>query len=402
MLGAGGAKVRKSLREDLLEGLKNISRAPLKPHQRMVILRKFLIPRFLHELVLAPVGDGWLRLLDTTLRANVRRWLKLPKDTPVAFFHARIGDGGLAVPSLRYSVPVMRKKRLEAVYSVTDPLSTALVASVFFSKELDNLSSKILGGHLVTDKQSLARAWADCLYTKVDGRGLSEARSCAEGSRWVSNPPRNQSGANYIGAIKARGGLLLSKVRSARGDSGRDVACDSCMRPETAQHIIQVCPRTSGPRMRRHDPEVQFVSAAAERAGFKVLVEPRIVGRTLGVRKPDLVLWNESKAYVADVTITSDQVGGAKAHRDKIAYYDQPEIREWVMLRTGLADVSFSAVAANWRGVLSPLSAEFLKSVLKLSNWDISLLGLRICEETYHIHRCFGRGTFPVCGRAAS
>ena len=116
----------------------------------------------------------------------------------------------------------------------------------------------------------------------------------------------------------------------------------------------------------------------------------------------DLVLWNESKAYVADVTITSEQVGGAKAHRDKIAYYDQPEIREWVTLQTGLMDVSFSAVAANWRGVLLPLSAEFLKSVLKLSNWDISLLGLRICEETYHIHRCFGRGTFRVAGRAAS
>ena len=154
--------------------------------------------------------------------------------------------------------------------------------------------------------------------------------------------------------------------------------------------------------MRRHDRVVQFVSAAAELAGFKVLVEPRIVGRTLGVRKPDLVLWNESKAYVADVTITFDQVCGAKAHRDKIAYYDQPEIREWVTLRTGLVDVSFSTVATNWRGVLLALSAEFLKSVLKLFTWDLSLLGLRIYEETYHIHRCFARGTFRVPGRGAS
>ena len=55
-----GVKVRKSLREELLQGLNNISRAPLKPHQRMIMC-KFLIPRFLHELALAPVGDGWLR-----------------------------------------------------------------------------------------------------------------------------------------------------------------------------------------------------------------------------------------------------------------------------------------------------------------------------------------------------
>ena len=95
-----GAKVQSSLQKELLQGLSNITQAPLKPHQRMVILCKFLIPRFLHELVLAPVGDGWLRWLDTTLRANVRQWLKLPNDTPVAFFYVRVADGGLAVPSL--------------------------------------------------------------------------------------------------------------------------------------------------------------------------------------------------------------------------------------------------------------------------------------------------------------
>ena len=89
--------------------------APLKPHQRMVILQKFLVPRFLHELVLVPVGDGCLRWLNTTLRANVRQWLKLPNETPVAFFHAGVADSGVAVPSLQYSIPVMRRKRLEAI-----------------------------------------------------------------------------------------------------------------------------------------------------------------------------------------------------------------------------------------------------------------------------------------------
>ena len=41
------------------------------------------------------------------------------------------------------------------------------------------------------------------------------------------------------------------------------------------------------------DRVVQFVSAAAERAGFSVMVEPRFIGRTLGVRKPDFVLWDK-------------------------------------------------------------------------------------------------------------
>ena len=129
MLEVGGSKMRSSMRKELLQGLNNITRAPLKPHQRMLILRKFLVPRILHELVLAPVGDGWLRWLDTALRANVHLWLKLPNDTPVCFFHAGVADGGLAVPSLWYSIPVIRRKRLEASCLATDTLSTALVAS---------------------------------------------------------------------------------------------------------------------------------------------------------------------------------------------------------------------------------------------------------------------------------
>ena len=290
----------------------------------MVILKNFLVPKYLQELVLALVGNGWLNWLNTTIRANLRQWLKLPKDTPRAFFHAGTGDGGLGVLSLRYSVPVVRRRRLEAVHSATDPLSTALATSAFFQKELGGLTSKTLGRRLVSDKRSLAQAWADCTPKWMGDICLKHASVWREVVGCLPLPVINEG--PITSAINARGRLLYSKVRSARGDSGRDVTCDSCRHPETAQHIIQVCLRTSGPRMRRHDRVVQFVLLAAESAGYKVMVEPRIVGRTLGVRKPDLVLWNECRAYVADVTITSDQVGigGVKAHRGKVTYYDQP------------------------------------------------------------------------------
>ena len=71
MLSASGATLRKDLRSDLVGGLRNITEAPLKPHQRVRILKKFLLLRYLHELVLAPVGDGWLKWLDTSIRANI-------------------------------------------------------------------------------------------------------------------------------------------------------------------------------------------------------------------------------------------------------------------------------------------------------------------------------------------
>ena len=84
--------------------------------------------------------------------------------------------------------------------------------------------------------------------------------------------------------MKARGELLSSKLRNSSGRAGGDGLCDACMLPETTQHIIQVCARTSGPRNRRRDKVVQYVSAAAYRAGISAMVEPRIVERTLAVR----------------------------------------------------------------------------------------------------------------------
>ena len=83
----------------------------------------------------------------------------------------------------------MKRRRLDNVLSATDPISQALFGSSFFRKLMSQTANTTLAGHLVTDKQSLLNAWAAVLHTKVDGRGLSEARACPQGSCWVSSPP---------------------------------------------------------------------------------------------------------------------------------------------------------------------------------------------------------------------
>ena len=73
----------------LEEGLRNLRRAPVKPQQRMFMLRDNLVPKLQHGLVLGTARRGTLRKLDVQMRHHVRLWLRLPKDTPVAYFHAR-------------------------------------------------------------------------------------------------------------------------------------------------------------------------------------------------------------------------------------------------------------------------------------------------------------------------
>ena len=58
----------------------------------------------------------------------------------------------------------------------------------------------------------------------------------------------------FIELGKVRGNLVKTKGRSSRGRPVKDPYCDFCKRDyESLAHILQVCPRTHGSRVERHD-----------------------------------------------------------------------------------------------------------------------------------------------------
>ena len=90
-----GSQAQLSSKAKIERGLGNLSRAPLKPQQRLFMVMMQLLPSLHHELVL---GDGvtyrYLKGLDLLVRKAVRAWLRLPHDTPVSLFYASADDGG--------------------------------------------------------------------------------------------------------------------------------------------------------------------------------------------------------------------------------------------------------------------------------------------------------------------
>ncbi|EEC11282.1 reverse transcriptase, putative [Ixodes scapularis] len=100
---------------ELEELLERVKKAPLKPQQRLLVLRTYLLPRLFHRLILGPWSVGLLKKLDTKVRAALRSWLALPHDVPLGYFHAPVGEGGLGVVSLRASIPSMRLRRFEGL-----------------------------------------------------------------------------------------------------------------------------------------------------------------------------------------------------------------------------------------------------------------------------------------------
>lgn len=67
--------------QDLERMLAEIKAAPLKPQQRLMIVRDFLFPRLIHELVLGHAHRNTLKRMDIMIRRAVKEWLRLPKDT---------------------------------------------------------------------------------------------------------------------------------------------------------------------------------------------------------------------------------------------------------------------------------------------------------------------------------
>lgn len=169
--------------------LQELSRAPLKPQQRMQLLKIFLVPKFTHELVLGHVHRNTLRKLDCLIRAAVRRWLRLPKDTPVGYFHANIKDGGLGVPCFSSSIPLLQASRLEKITAHPTTLFQMVQRQDAFGFLLRRMNQPCrINAAVVTTKAEVREEWRNVLLTSFDGREVGVPKIDAASHNWLLHP----------------------------------------------------------------------------------------------------------------------------------------------------------------------------------------------------------------------
>ncbi len=370
-----------------------LSQAPIKPEQRMYFLVHHLLPGLYHQLVLSKVTHGYMDWMDKSVRAAVRKWLRLPKDTPVPFFYTKERDGGLGIPNLKLTTILAKRDRLGRMFQEEDPVLREVTQERSFRAEFNKWQKEAkVGDILVTSRVNLSEAWREKLYKSADGRGLASAMTVGFGNKWITDGSGKSSGRQFIGAIKIRGNLMPTATRRARGRPGVDVACDSCGRPESLGHVLQQCPRTWSARIRRHDDIVGLLAKSAKKTKHNVLTEP-VIPTSAGIRKPDLILVKHNIAHVVDVTVCADNADLNEVHRRKVNYYNKPEITTWVKRSTGVENVSYSAAAMNWRGIFSPMSHAYLKHQVGLSTPVLNLASLMCLERGFRIWTHFAQST---------
>ena len=365
----------------------------------MFILDVHLLPSLMHPLVFAQTSAKLLKELDVIVRRYIRRWLRLPHDTPKAFFHAEVKAGGLGIGILQFRIPILRRTRLERLFTSSDPVIQHIVkhSRAFLARARGLAAVRRVGADFLRNKEDLKRVMNRQLHESVDGRGLSQHDLVPSVHTWVRSGTKLLTGGGYVHAVQVRGNLLHTSMRASRGRGVNESGgCEACGRRETLAHILQVCPKTSSERNTRHDRLVQYVAATARRKKWEVVVEPIVQVPGGRNRCPDLIITRKGQLGAAvDVTVAADNFNLSRVHADKVVYYDSPAVRSHVARIAEVPDhsVVISSVSLNWRGALSRESDSFL-TTLGFSKSEKEVLSVRALEGAYAIYGAHKRGTW--------
>lgn len=354
--------------------LDRLSRAPLKPQQRLYSLRTVVIPKLYHQLALGAVMIGVLNKTDKIIRAAVRKWLALPHDVPIAYLHAAVRHGGLGIPSLRWSAPLHRRGRLLAARGTYDPDGLGRFADMELEKCTRRLSEN---GVVYASPDMLSNRWAAKLYQSVDGGSLMDSVRTTHQHQWVADGTRFLSGKDFINCIKVRIGALPTRSRTARGTTKERRCRAGCLAQETLNHVLQHCHRTHAGRIRRHDAILNYMERKICSCGYRVEREPRFM-TAMGLRKPDVVAVLGQTAVVLDAQVVSEQTNLNDAHRRKTNYYEEQSLVDGIKARNGVSNVIVTSATVSWRGVWSPKSAETLRGIGFANGNDLKVMSTRV------------------------
>lgn len=354
--GAGVSGCRKDLAADL----DKVDRAPLKPQQRLEVLRRSVVPRHLHELVLGRVTITRLRGMDQCIRGHVRKWLRFPKDIPLAYYYACISSGGLGIPNLEQQVPLIKKQRLERFVGGDNDTARAFRQSHFIQRQLEWCSKALLPIGTSVSKSTRLQHWERQLYDKVDTNDLTESRYCAPAHDWVSSRSSDVTGRDYIHYQHIRAGCLPSKARTTRGTLRERTCRAGCRVSETNYHVIQLCQRTHGGRVFRHDRVVNMLEEHFVKKGFTVIKEPKF-RTTAGLVKPDMLATKDGKTYVLDFQVVS----GRYMQRDNIhksnKYRNIQDLSDIVKRKCASRAVEYHALTFSYKGLIERNTMKLLE-----------------------------------------
>lgn len=198
-------------------GLNKISAAPLKPQQKIRMLKASVIPGILNRLVLGKATATSLKAADITMRACVRRWLQLPHETPLGNFHTTQKHGGLVLPCLQHLVPLHCYNRYTRITESLEGSLNCIKQSKHVNSTLHHAKQAIAFLGETATKNTLNEYWRRKLLNSVDGSGLDSIGKHRSETSWNSTLDHLISGEDYVQHHAVRFNAIPSRKRTSRG-----------------------------------------------------------------------------------------------------------------------------------------------------------------------------------------
>lgn len=357
-LGAVDPRVPVSALKSALESLK---KAPLKPQQKVVMLRAYLIPRFIFAFTHTECYPKLMGQQDRLVRRWLKEILRLPASVCSEFFYLPLKEGGLGIGKF-YDIVGIAKVRLHGTFHragdeclrfLVDTQGSAMHSRWCNAMKLSSRPSAvdITIRNVLSLDQSRAR-----LSETVHGIGSKVFRVSPITNQWLCGQTRIMKGNTYIRAIKMRTNTTPTRVSTSRGrDSIK--TCRRCgLADETLSHILQTCPVTQGMRCKRHNNVCRKVAEKLRSKGFQVFSEQGMPspGLRTNISRPDLIAVRGESALVLDVTCVFESELGClqRAYHQKVDRYKP--LAETVKQKYTVREVAFHGLCIGSRGAYDP------------------------------------------------
>jgi hypothetical protein len=384
-LGAVNLKVTVPAVKAALECL---SKAPLKPQQKIVLLRTHLIPRFVFAFTHTECYPKLINQQDRTIRRWLKKTLRLPESACTEFFYLPTKEGGLGIGKL-YDIIGIAKIKLhgsfcrandECLRFLAETQSSTMHARWCNAMKLNYRPAAvdIQNRNILQIDESRKR-----LDSTVHGLGSSVFRTSPITNQWLQGQTRLMKGYTYIRAIHMRTNTTATRVSTTRG---RNVSkkCRRCgLADETLNHILQTCPITQGMRCTRHNNVCRKVADKLRSKGFQVFSEQGIPspGLQTNISRPDLIATRGEMAYVLDITCVfeSSQHNLQDAYRRKVERYKPLE--EAIKQKYKVHNVIFHGLCVGSRGAYDPRHLSIWHSI-GFTSIELGVLAVGVIEDS--------------------
>jgi hypothetical protein len=385
----------KDLVDELSSTLERCRSALLKPHQKLSLTTSNLIPHFLHKTVMATPPISTIRAMDQVIRNHVKVVLHLPMSTPNGLLYCGKRDGGLGIPKLEALSLSSTLKQGTTLLNSLDPAIHALLQETKLEQRLQSLAKamrlqwpilnfRAIDAYKKRMKSEELKVWSQ-LQTK--GRGVTSFTDDRYGNAWLYNPNLLKP-SRFLTALRLRGGMTSDKVTMNKVVPQSNVKCRKCRScNETLAHVLGQCIYTKVQRIRRHDEIRDLITSKLSKMkdGTKI-IEEALIPTPTGNLKPDLVVVNQGRVHVVDVTVRHEDTGYLdEGYRSKVEKYTP--LLEILAEQLHVERGRVLPLVVGTRGSLPKTTIDSLREINindRGSFITISLLALRNSIEIYH------------------